>query len=233
MTEDDSTDLRGPLDRWFRRVKAHKWSMRHEFTEKEFEPHVKAIGQLLLAWNDLHEKLALLFVFALGGGFINRPAALWNAVRNDMGKRQLLAAVIDEIPNNEIGERTKLRSEIKWIVTKTNELEGFRDDAAHTPLGYSYPLSEGPLSSLLSMASGIFAESLMGNKRAQRVNRERMDLLAEFEWARQRIIILRDYAMAIDLAWGNEQLPWPDRPKLPNPPPRLGPQRAGGSRKKK
>jgi hypothetical protein len=168
----------------------------------------------------------------LGGGFINRPAALWNTVRNDAGKRQLLEAAINEVPDGEIGSRLKLKSEVTWILSKVRELEGFRDDAAHTPLGYSPPWTGGPLASLLEIASGIFAESLMGNARSTRINKQRMDLLAEFEYARQRVVILRDYTLAIDLAWAQEKLPWPDRPKLPNPPPRLGPPRTDEGRKK-
>jgi hypothetical protein len=55
MSEDDSTDLRASLARWFERIRAHKWSRRHEFTEPEFGPCAQATGQLLLSWNDLHE----------------------------------------------------------------------------------------------------------------------------------------------------------------------------------
>jgi hypothetical protein len=170
---------------------------------------------------------------ALGGGFTNRPLALWNTVRNDYGKRRLLLAAIKEVPDNEIGRHQKLREEIIWIVETSDKLEGYRDDAAHTPLGYSYPLSTNPFASLLETASGIFADSIMWNPRAVRVNREGMDLLAEFEYARQRVVILRDYALAIDLAWGNEKLSWPDRPPLPNPPPRWALQRKDEGQTKK
>jgi hypothetical protein len=206
------------LTRWFARVKADKWVRRHQFTEPEFSDHAKAIGQLLLSWNDLHERLASLFVFALGGGWVNRPLALWHAVRNDVAKRRMLRVAVNEVPDGDLGSRTKLKKEIEWILSLADKLEGVRDDAAHTPL-YYYPAVEGdnPLAKII--ASGILADTIMGNERALRINRERKNLVAEFEYARRRIVILRDYAMAIDWAWGYEQLPWPDRPKLPDPPP--------------
>jgi hypothetical protein len=212
-------DVKEILDKWFRRVRADKWARRHTFKEKEFEKHIKAIGELVLAWNDFHERLAPLFVFALGGGWIERPLALWHSMRTDQSKRNMLKIALDYIPPNETANRPKLVKEIKWILTECQPMEGIRDDAVHTPL-YHYPPLETDSALARIIASGVFAEEIWGNKRAMRINRETQDLVAELEYAHTRIIILRDYAMAIDLAWGNERLPWPDRPKLPSPPPK-------------
>ncbi len=220
------------LAKWFARVKADKWARRHQFTEPEFIDHVKAIGQLLLAWNDFHERLASLFVSAVGGGWMGRPLALWHAVRSDLSKRQMLKIAIGEIPDGELGSRDKLVGEIKWTLKKADELEGIRDDAAHTPL-YHYPHIPGDNILAKVLPTGVFADSAMGNPRAHRINIENKNLVAEFKYAHERVLILRDYAMAIDFAWGNERLPWPERPKLPNPPPRNAPQRKGASRNSK
>jgi hypothetical protein len=202
------------IAKWFKRVKADKWARRHSFTEKEFVPYVKAIGQLLSAWNDLHERLSLLFVMALGAGWVSRPLAVWHSVRTDHSKRRMLLSALSELPEGEKAKRDKLISEIKWILDAADKLEGIRDDAAHTPL-YHYP----PLSSKKALtkliASGVFADDTFNHPRAHTINQKKKNLLTEFEYARARAVALRDYTMAIDLAWGNAQLPWPDRPSLP------------------
>lgn len=231
------TRYRAALDRWFAGIRAERWTNRHDFTEKEYEPYVLAIGRLLLAWNDLHEKLASLFALALGGGFTDRPFGFWHAARADMAKRSLLKIAIETLSDSETGERPKLKKEILWILSNAQELEGQRDDAAHTPLRAALSwqgstlTDSNPVQNLLSLASGVFAETVMGNPRAARIERDRKDLLAEFDYSRRRVILLRDYAMAIDLAWTNAQLAWPDRPKLPNPPPRSGQPRKGKRQK--
>ena len=210
------------LDKWFE-LTAERKMRRHQFTEAGFDEIARAIGRLLLAWNDLHEKLLSIFVTALGGGWAGRPLALWHSARNDVGKRNLLLVTLDQIPTSELGSRTKLVKELKWILSNAEELEGKRDDAAHTPmLDYNSHIENFVAKALLGGA--IFADDFMGNKRAQRLNQKGIDLHKEFEYTRKRIIILRDYAIAIDLAWTNDTYSWPDRPKLPNPPPRTGGQ---------
>ena len=159
-------DERKSLEDWFRRTRANKWARRHKFTEKEFQPYVKAIGQLLLAWNDLHERLALLFVMSIGGGWVNRPLALWHSVRGDHGKRKMLKVAINELPDTEKGDREKLVEEIIWVLENIDKLKDFRDDAAHTPLYYYPPLppSDNALARLI--ASGVFPDDAVGNPRA-------------------------------------------------------------------
>src|SRR5579862_6821487 len=89
------------LSKWFKRVRADKWARRHSFTEKEFAPYATAIGQLLLAWNDLHERLSSLFVMALGAGWVSRPLAVWHSTRADHSKRQMLRAALAELSDSE------------------------------------------------------------------------------------------------------------------------------------
>lgn len=209
------------LDKWFE-ASGHSKLRRHQFTENEFDAHVRAIGQMLLAWNDFHESLAPLFAVAVsGGGFIERHLALWHAVRSDLWKRQMLEIAISKMPPSELGTRTTFVADIEWIVKKSKELEGKRDDAAHTPLYHYESVSLTPVARALASGSGIgiFANTLWGNPRAERLFSENKNLIIEFENARKRLVILRDYALAISLAWSDAKLPWPDRPELPNPSP--------------
>jgi hypothetical protein len=119
------------LSAWFKRSGVHIIP-RHKFTEAHFEPYAKAIGSLLLAWNDLHERLSTVFVMAMGLRQFARSFALWHETRNDIGKRRLLRAAIANLPASEIGERKKLVAEITWLLDAADKLEGLRDDSVHT-----------------------------------------------------------------------------------------------------
>jgi hypothetical protein len=195
---------------WFRRSGAFRWAHRPHFTEPVFESYVKAAGQLLLAWNDLHERLSTLFVMAMGGGWVNRPLAVWHKATRDYAKREMLRAAIADMPEGEKAGRPKLIAEIEWILDQADKLEGLRDDAAHTPLRYLFSgLAADPKSAV------IFPNTGFQNPRAIRLEQKGKDLVTECRYARERINVLRDYALAIDSAWGNARLPWPDRPDLP------------------
>jgi hypothetical protein len=44
-----------------------EWAPSVPYTHKAFRPYVIALGQLTLAWNDLHETLAIVFCSVMGG----------------------------------------------------------------------------------------------------------------------------------------------------------------------
>jgi hypothetical protein len=209
------------LSAWFEQSGV-RLVQRNNFTEPHFEPYLKAIGSLLLAWNDLHERMSTLFVMAMGLNQFARSFALWHQTRNDLGKRNLLKASIDNLPSSEIGERKKLVKEINWLLAVAKELEGFRDDSAHTPLHYTLP-------NILTLTDIFAATNILdlgdpavvphtgfANPRALRLQSKGQDMLDEYRYARERILILRDYTIAIDYAWANARVPWPDRPDLPD-----------------
>jgi hypothetical protein len=210
------------LSAWFRRTGAYKWSTRNRFNERYFEPYTKSIGQLLLAWNDLHEQFSKLFVLCMGGGFIYRPLAVWHKTRMDLAKRELLKVAISDLSEKEMAGRTKLVKEVLWILDKAKELEGLRDDSAHGPLHASPPSIFEFDNVLLSrniieiVTPRVSPNTVFQNPRALRLDKSEADLLRDFRYAKERILILRDYTMAIDLAWTNGRFPWPDRPELPD-----------------
>jgi hypothetical protein len=71
---------------------------RHAVTSQVYKPYVMAIGQLALAWNELHESLALLFIELLASGRAYPATDIWNAATFDRPKRQLIK------PTSTVGE---------------------------------------------------------------------------------------------------------------------------------
>jgi hypothetical protein len=238
------------LSTWFK--KNGKFFARHRFTEPHFDAHTKSIGSLLLAWNDFHERLSTLFAQAMGVPQFARSFAIWHKTRNDAGKRQLLRSAITNLPESEMGVRIRradgtlrggrpqLVKEITWILEVADKLEGFRDDSAHTPLNYAY------LGDVLSLADVMTTPNIFdpgeqavtphtgfANPRALRLLNSEQDLLAKHRYGRSRILILRDYVIAIEHAWSNPFVPWPDRPDLPDRKPNRRSKRSAPRRKRK
>jgi hypothetical protein len=99
------------------------WHPEHEnFKETAFEPYALAIGQLTLAWNDLHERLANLFWGIMGGGFPDRALGIWNSANFDRARREMLKAAARATTPREADEYPKMLEDIKWYVTRRKSL---------------------------------------------------------------------------------------------------------------
>jgi hypothetical protein len=212
-----STKKGRPLSTWFRKSQMH--FARPKFTEPYFAQHTKSIGQLLLAWNDLHERLCALFVEAMGAHHIAQSHAIWIGTFRDGEKRRLLQRSIENLSKTQMKGRPKVAEEIDWILKVAQELEGFRDDSAHTPLLYTSTANQLTPAELI-LAKGrlpdpeVFPNTGWQNPKAVRLINK--NLIVERRYAKERVLILRDYAIAISYAWMSERLPWPDRPDLPD-----------------
>jgi hypothetical protein len=213
------------LSTWFERNGLHGLQL-HRFTESHFEKHVKLIGSLLLAWNDLHEHLASVFAAVMGKPHWARSFAIWHATRNDGGKRRLLRTALANLQGElelDVAARAHAIREISWILDAVDKLEGFRDDSAHTPLTYRFVgnsiLDFGDIltvRNLLELQQQIVVpQAGFSNPMALRLSKSQRDLLVEYRYARDRILILRDYVVAVECVWWNPPLPWARRPSLP------------------
>ena len=181
------------------------------FTDKIFEPYVMAIGQLALAWNDLHEKLGWLFATFLTPGEL--APLLWNAPQFDRQKRALLEAATNAMPPLTQSDYPRLKEDILWLLKQVNSLEDARNTAIHSPLLAQSDrdvLVFGVTISIRSVAPNLWLQNSRAMKLAQK------DLLTEFRWCRDAALLLRDYALSLDYATMPEDYPWPDRPSLPN-----------------
>jgi hypothetical protein len=59
-----------------------EWAPSVPVTHPTFRAYVLALGQLVLAWNDLHLSLSMLFCTAKGAGYVDPFMAEWNALKN-------------------------------------------------------------------------------------------------------------------------------------------------------
>jgi len=193
------------------------------FTEAVYKPHVVAIGQLALSWNDLHEKLGEIFVVVMEGNTADdnedvlfQIATVWSAASSDRTKREMLDAAVKNAPELNGGPFPSLRDDIRWLLGRATALEDTRNDIIHAPL-----ISLGKLvrSALASHAlPAVLPNLLLQNSRAGKlVRRNRTEELStDFRWCRDSILILRDFAVDLRLGLTVEGRAWPDRPLLPS-----------------
>lgn len=198
----------------------------HNFTEAGYRPYATAIGQLALAWNDLHEKLGHLFVRAMGFAdevCLDLPSAVWQSANFDRPKRQMLhAAIMNSAEEGFFDGFEEVGLEILWLLKQADSLEDFRNSAIHAPLIFlgNTKLSRAVFGEMVERhgLSWVLPNVFLRNQRAIKLTdiSTKKALIDEFRWAREAILVLRDYAEELELAWANEDKSSLERPSLPN-----------------
>jgi hypothetical protein len=115
---------------------SERWNWGLPVTSRAFGPYVTALGQLTLAWNELHETLALVFCMVMGGGLVNQYLAIWHAIKVDRAQRDILLAAA-KAGNVQGSSYPNLVSDLEWICGKANAVEDARNDALHALMGIS------------------------------------------------------------------------------------------------
>lgn len=212
---------RHPKSRSAKRLPKHLAGDR--FTERDYQAYAMAIGQLALAWNDLHEKLGLIFVTMFDEIIYPDPddydedlksvwASVWSSSTIDRLKREMLKSAISEIEDLELLNFPKLKDDVVWVLNQADRLEDARNNAVHSPL----LLLAARGSIFEGMFPNVIPNPMLSNKRAVRLIRSQRELLDEFRWCRDATLELRDFALRIKLALTVENYVWPDRPRLPS-----------------
>lgn len=178
------------------------------FSHSAFRPYVAALGQLALAWNELHEYMGLLFCTVMGGGFVNQYLAIWHALKMDRAQRDVLWAAVQADTRGAVP--VNYLEDIKWLRGQADRLEEARNNAIHSPLlGIRYGPKKvmiGPRESLGHMRAGKLAK----NK----------NIIAEFRRCRDASLVLAKFVFDMDraLSMMDDKHPWPDRSRLPTHP---------------
>jgi hypothetical protein len=173
---------------------------RMRFTSPEYRPYATALGQIALAWNGLHERLAFFFCGLMGGGNVAHYYAVWYAVKNDRSQRDMLMAAAKADVSGLSSYFPTLIDDITWVWKKCNDVEDARNDALHSPL--------------ISLHGEVHPNSYMGHFRAGKLAKKG-DLMAELRWCRVASTVLSDYVYELDRSTTDISRPWPDRPKWP------------------
>jgi hypothetical protein len=209
--------------------KKRRFKQDSRFTERSYRPYVLGIGQLALAWNDLHEKFGEIFVVVMEGNTAEdnfeityQLAAVWSAANSDRTKRNMLKAALAEPRKLEGGPFPKLKEDISWLLGQATKLEDIRNDIIHAPL-YSL-VDSSPNVSLVSqyfslqVGAEVIPNLLLQNTRAAKLVDKNMkgQMLADFRWCRDSVLVLRDYAGQIKWALTIDERAWPGRPQMPN-----------------
>jgi hypothetical protein len=197
---------------------------RHAVTSQVYKPYVIAIGQLALAWNELHESLALLFIELLANGRAYPATDIWNAATFDRPKRQLIKSLL-RTANLKYPAKPLLKTDLEWLLAQTDKVEDARNDAVHAPLTFT---SEGAALSILTSGGNkkvpvtitvnrVVPSTAFDNRRAMKLLNK--DLLTEFRWCRDMSLSLTEYVGEVYEAIaanppGSDA--WPTRPALPS-----------------
>ncbi|MBO6781989.1 MAG: hypothetical protein JJ899_01735 [Alphaproteobacteria bacterium] len=171
-----------------------------DFRSDTFRPYATAIGEMALAWNDLHETLKGLFWASSGipNGII--AYSIWYSSKSDRAQRDMLRALAatkalgNAIPHN-------IKPEIIWLVGQVDKLEDFRNDVLHSPF-------------LISDGETVSPSWQSGHRRAKKLADK--NLLKEIDWFYDASLVIRDYAWELDRAIRVHPEPLPKRPKLRN-----------------
>jgi hypothetical protein len=213
------------------------------FTDAQYNPYTTTIGQFVLTWNDLHEKLALVFAAILSHQDrkkitkkhrpeyefreVERLAGIWNSSPYDRPKREMLRGIMIPLVTSDFLEFFNFEEDIRWILDQVDKIEEIRNNAVHAPLIHNYnefdvsplnPSSADRRKYQWFAGGSITPNILMQNRRALRVAQKHAneEFLRELRWARDASIVLRDFALRIFWALLYEPAPWPRRPSLPH-----------------
>ncbi|MGZ4107169.1 MAG: hypothetical protein ACXVO1_07505 [Tumebacillaceae bacterium] len=177
------------------------------FQSRQFKPYATAIGQLVLAWNDLHEVLVVLF-WTLRN-FDDKIFNEWDAAKFDHKKRTLISKWISGLPAKTKALAPELYTDLEWLIKEIDRLAEPRNDGAHTPLTI---IQDTPFLHPSRFTVGVAPNITWGNSRAKQLFGK--DLLADFRKCRNCASKLADFARTMERALADEHTRWPARPLL-------------------
>jgi hypothetical protein len=178
-----------------------------EQRKEMLKPYAQKIGELVVIWNTLHDRLSHIFSHVLKASDRDKMAiAVWHSTENDYLQRKMLraaAANATELKENE-------RKAIVWLLNKIDEsLRHSRNDAIHAP----WILMSGIVDDQLK--SWYAADLFSLNPHVKPLKWK--DMLEELKDYEEFAGCLASYAGQLRRALNNPaRYAWPDKPKLPH-----------------
>lgn len=169
-----------------------------DFRDEAFQPFATAVGEMTLAWNDLHEMLKGVFWQALGVNNGVFAYAVWYSGKSDRAQRDMLRALATTPAlGNRLTSRTK--AEVLWVLNRTDSLEDLRNDVIHSPF--------------ILAGSEVHSSWHEGHKRAGKLSGK--DVLGDVRKFYEAVVMLRDYAWHVYRVITGSHDTLPERPRLP------------------
>ncbi len=189
-----------------------------EEIDKAIGPHLTELGRVVFAWNEMHDKLALLFRVVAGFRSEEVAFAVWHSSKSDMGQRDMLRAAAEEIkamyklPRKYTAEKLDA---ICDILSKINAHSNRRNEALHaafTTITEAYGERQ----------TEFISDTSTSNQKSKYLA-SKDDLLKEFKWRSEWCRVVSEYvdAMAYHLMEDggpevDDDYPWPEKPALPH-----------------
>jgi hypothetical protein len=174
-----------------------------------FEPYFAALGQVAHAWNHLQEEFAELFCSVTGLGN-SMGLAIWHSLRSDRAQREMVRAAIRAAAADEgwTEKFPQARQDVEWALDEANRIAERRNRAIHAPCSVAVGVEDFE----------IVPWAFSGNRLAKKLVGK--DVLQEFKWYEESAKTLKQYIREAHVVLFNGRTPWPDKPQMPNPPPK-------------
>jgi hypothetical protein len=117
--------------------------------ERKFKPHALVLGQVVLAWSELHEALGRLFWATLGGPDPGPALAVWHANRNDRSQRFMLrgaaeaalsGGVLKALKKKRTADDVRAYKDIIWLLDQVETASSSRDMQYMPHSFFKFPL---------------------------------------------------------------------------------------------
>ena len=167
-------------------------------------PYKQELGELVFAWNSLHDELAHLFGLVIKIPRVETAFAIWHSTPSDLAQRKMLRNAVEA----EFSSKDNRKADLLWLLDKVDYgLSQKRNDAIHAPI----TIRLDPEGNVI----GVEPTSWSNSPRAKSLGGK--DLLRELTWYRMSAVVLCLYVIDVCLALDpSARQPWPHRPLLPN-----------------
>jgi hypothetical protein len=131
------------------------------------EPHATRIGQLVIAWNGLHDRLAKLFELVVNSPYREMGISIWHSTDNDFTQRKMLRAAVGKCKKLQVSQR----DDILWMLNQIDDpLRHDRNDVIHSPYMHIHGLAEAARMHIMPdfhsenpRAKSLFTKTLMSD----------------------------------------------------------------------
>jgi hypothetical protein len=199
---------------------AKTWRRRSAYTKMNFRAYTQAIGEFSLTWNELHEVMSGLFIWAIDPkcslGMEMQLSAIWGDIANDRQKRSVLQTAIGRANPKHFKAAPKICEDVNWLLERCNSLEDQRNNVLHSPLSETTNWLEARM---LQVPIGEVLPTGQGHSRAKKlsaaVDSSNRSLLRQIRFYRDYATALTMFARAMISVGQETRRAWPAKPALP------------------